>query len=371
MRDYKIISSDSHILEPGDLWTSRAAPKYRDRVPYIAQAKDNTYRWYVEKDLEVMAIGHFSQAGKRFEAANEITFDGTQEVRRGGYDPDEHVKDMEIDGVDGEILYPSMGILLFKVADSELLTAIFKTYNDWLGEFCSAYPDQLKGIAMVNLEDLQEGIRELERTRKMGLAGAMISLYPTDNRQYDQPEYESFWAAAQDLDMPISLHTGTQRPGTGQIGLGENQTFAFRVNIDTWVRRSLANIIETGVLERYPKLRVGAVEFELSWVPYFLRMVDYVYKERQDHMPYRFKNNLLPSDIFHSNVFVSFQEDDLGIRLRDIIGVDNLMWGSDYPHAESTFPRSQQILDDILAECTQEEKAKISGENAAKLYNFN
>jgi predicted TIM-barrel fold metal-dependent hydrolase len=130
-------------------------------------------------------------------------------------------------------------------------------------------------------------------------------------------------------------------------------------------------MIFNGVFERYPKLQVGSVEMELSWVPHFLDRMDYNYTQRAiEFAPYRFKGDLLPSDFFRSNVFLGFQEDGLGIRDRNIIGVDNLLWGSDYPHPESTFPRSREIIDEILAGCTEDEKAKIVGGNAARIYNL-
>ena len=113
------------------------------------------------------------------------------------------------------------------------------------------------------------------------------------------------------------------------------------------------------------------MEHELSWVPHFLERLDYTYSQRASGMSgHRFKEDLLPSDYFHRNVFLGFQEDALGIRLRDIIGVDNLQWGSDYPHQESTFPRSREILEEILADCTEEEKGKIAGGNHARVYNI-
>ena len=371
MAEYKIISSDSHVFEPADLWTSRIDPKFMDRAPCVVREGNND-QWYVNGDEKVGAVGLVSQAGMRFEAPENISFEGTYEdVRPGGWDPDEHIKDMELDGVYGGLLYPSNGLFLFKVEDSELLSAIFRAYNDWLAEFCGAYPDRLKGIAMVNVDDVQGGIKELERTRKLGLPGAMISVYPSPGRQYDRPEYEPFWAAAQDLDMPISLHTATQRPGPLQPTIDSTtQSATFRANIDYWVRCSISDMIYAGVLERYPRLKVAAVEFDMSWVPYFLKMLDYVYIERQQQAAYRFKGGMMPSDFFHSNVYISFQEDELGIQLRDIIGVDSLMWGSDYPHAESTWPKSQEILERILKGVPEEEKAKIAGDNAAKLYHF-
>src|SRR5215813_13531703 len=114
---------------------------------------------------------------------------------------------MDLDGVYGGVVYPIVGLLLFAtVRDSQLLTAIFRTYNDFCAEFCGAYPDRLKGIAMINLDDIQEGIHELERARTLELAGAMITKYPPEDRSYDRPLYEPFWAAAQALEMPLGMH---------------------------------------------------------------------------------------------------------------------------------------------------------------------
>ena len=135
------------------------------------------------------------------------------------------------------------------------------------------------------------------------------------------------------------------------------------------MRMSLTDMIFSGVFERYPNLQVGAVEHEVSWAAHFLDRIDYNYDQRARGVTgYRFGENMVPSDYFRRNVFLGFQEDALGIKLRDIIGVDTLMWGSDYPHHESTFPRSREILEEILSECNEEEKAKIAGGNCARVY---
>ena len=293
-----------------------------------------------------------------------------EELIPGGYIPDEHVKDLDADGVYAALIYPTIGFLLYTaVPDSELLTALFRAYNDWVAEFCKPYPDRLKCIALLNVDEVEVGIKELERCAKLGFSGALIPVYPLAEKPYNMPDYEPLWAAAQDLGMPLSLHVETNRPGPGQENPNTTGSAAFSCNRDQWVKMALSHIIYTGVFERYPKLVVGSVEFELGWAPFFLDQMDYTYTQRagRPHW-YRFKEPMLPSDYFHRNVFVSFQGDALGIKLRDNIGVDNLLWGSDYPHPESTFPRSQQILQEILAECTEEEKAKIAGGNAARVY---
>ena len=369
MANYRIISSDNHVFEPPDMWTSRAEPRFRDRVPRIVRDEDG-FDWWYSGDQRIIGVSPGAQVGRRFEDPDNLTRkDIVENIRPGGYIPEEHIKDMDTDGVDMGIIYPTVGLLLYNVPDTDLLTAIFSTYSDWLAEFCKPFPKQLKGIAMVNIDDVQEGIKELERCAKMGLVGAMIPVYPPEDRSYISPEYEPPWATAQDLEIPLSLHAATNRRGEF---LANATKLSNLINMDHWVRVSVSDMTVSGVFERYPRLQTGAIEHELSWIPHFLERIDFAYTQRPPtDNAYRFKENMLPSDYIHRNVFYGFQEDGLGIKLRDIIGVDSLLWGADYPHAESTFPRSQQILEEILADCTEDEKAKIAGENAARIYHLN
>ena len=369
MANYRIISSDSHIVEPADLWTKRADKKYKDRVPHVVSQEDGDW-WYTD-GLKGQSFGAGTGDGARFTDPDKLSYrDRVENVRPGAYLPEEHVKDMDIDGIDMGLIYPTHGLLIFFVPDSDLLTHSFTIYNNWIAEFCAAFPKRLRGIGMVNVDDIQSGIREMERCARMGLAGVMISAYPPEDRSYDLPEYEPLWAAAEDLRIPLSLHAGTNRPGPGAEFVHlEDVRPSVVSNVDHWVRMSLGHMIFSGVFERYPKLQVGAVEMELSWVPHFMDRMDYAYTQRpHGDRWYTFKEDALPSDYFHHNVFLGFQEDAVGIRLRDIIGVDNLQWGSDYPHMESTFPRSREILDELLADCSEEEKVKIVGGNTARVY---
>ena len=376
MANYRVISSDNHVVEPADLWTSRIEPKFRDDAPKVVRVEDGS-DWWVCDGNKINSAFAGTQAGMRFEEPEKMRLGGPEttfeNILPGAYIPEEQIKDMDFEGVDVGILYPSAGLLLFGgVPDSELLTAIFRTYNDWLAEFCNASPRRLKGIAMLNIDDVQGGIKDLERYAKLGFVGAMITVYPPEERSYDSPEYEPLWTAAGELRMPLGLHAGTNRLGPGQeVQSMESTKPAFISNFDHWVRMSLAHMIFSGVFERHPKLQIGAIEHETSWVPHFLDRMDYTHTQRvQEWSPHRFKDDRLPSDFFHSNVFLGFQEDALGIRDRHIIGVDNLLWGGDYPHPEGTFPRSREIIEEILADCTEEEKAKIAGENSARIYHL-
>ena len=305
----------------------------------------------VEADQILSGIGLISNAGARFAAPETISAQGRfEDVHCGGYDPEQHLKDMALDGVAGEVLYPSQGLFYFKVADTPLMSAIFRACNDWLAEFCRTDPARLKGIAMINLDNVEDGIKELERAACLGLSGAMITEYPLEHRRYDGSEYEPFWAAAAALDLPLSLHTATRRQGKIR-GAGDKtlRDASSRATKAFYPALSMCDLIFSGVFERHPRLRVAIVEFELAWAPHLLSTMDYTYRERHGEAIYRFKNGMPPSDFFHRNIVLSFQEDAIGIRLRDVIGVDNMMWGSDYPHSELTFPQSRKILAEILS----------------------
>src|SRR5918995_5396689 len=266
-----ILSSDSHVFEPPDLWTTRIDAPFRDRAPRM-QRIDGVDQIVIEADQILSGIGLISNAGARFEAPETISAHGRlEDVLSGGWDPAQHLKDMALDGGAGEVLYPSQGLFYFRVADPALMSAIFRAYNDWLAGFCRADPARLKGIAMINLDDVADGIGELERAARMGLAGAMITEYPLEHRRYDQPEYEPFWAAAQSLGMPLSLHTATKRQGkirgAGEKTLRDASSRATKV---FYPATSMCDRIFSGVFERYPRLTLAIVEFELAWAPHVL-----------------------------------------------------------------------------------------------------
>ena len=222
MSSYRIISSDNHITEPPDLWISRAEPKFKDRVPQVMDV-DGSEQWVCEGKAYGGVGGGSGEIGFRFEDPGSMGMKLGGELRKGGWIPEEHIKDLDIDGVDISIIYPTIGSLLYNVPDSLLMDYICKAYNDWTGEFCGAFPKRLKGIAMLNVDDVGVGVKELERAHKMGFTGAMIPCYPPEDRLYNQPMYDPLWAAAQDLGMPLGLHISSNRNDSEFGSTGELQ----------------------------------------------------------------------------------------------------------------------------------------------------
>ena len=372
----RLISADSHVVEPPDLWENYTDKKFRDRAPRVVRQGD-VDNWIVDEDILIGSIGGPTQAGRRYTDLEKLQIEASyDESPAAAYDPHERLKAMEVDGVVGEVVYSTIGTRLYTVdVRGELLSACFRALNDWSADFGRAYPGKLKGTGVISFDDIDGAVSEIQRCAKMGLSGFVIPAYQSEERHYDEPEFEPFWAAAEEIGLPIGMHSGSARPGPGRIGsfannAGVRGTSAFRATQDYWVRRSVANMIFGGVFERHPKLKVGVVEYELSWAPYFIWQMDMAYKKHRYVTEIKFKGGKAPSDIFHQNVFVSFQEDPLGIALRDVIGVDNIMFGSDYPHRESTWPNSRKVLQEVLAEVPEDEQEKISYSNAARLYGF-
>src|SRR5439155_689056 len=257
------ISSDSHIVEPPNLWTDRMDRRFRDRGPRVISEPDGD--WWMIDGTRGNSFQGGAQVGKRFERPEELRPAARfSEVRPGAYQPAEFLRENEEDGVCGSVIYPTAGLQLYRVPDLELLSACFRSYNDWLVAFCRTPP-------------------------------------------------------------------GGRRAG----------------------------------------LRVGPDEHEIASAPYFLDRLDYTYTQRARRAHWhRYQGDALPSDFFHRNVFLSFQEDAMGIRDRALIGVGLLLWGSDYPHTESTFPRSRIILERILDGVPPEERQQITRSNVAQLYGF-
>jgi predicted TIM-barrel fold metal-dependent hydrolase len=229
------------------------------------------------------------------------------------------------------------------------------------------------GCGLLNVDDPQQAVGELGRIRERGLSGGLITVLPPADAPYDHPMYEPLWAAAADLAMPLSMHVATGRhnlSATSQKTVQQVTQAAFYLQ-DHFVRKSIGEMIFGGVFERHPSLRIGSIEHEVSWVPFFLFQMDYLYTDRPVRGDWiRFKDGALPSDFFHQSCFVSFQEDTVGLRVRDVVGVENLAWGSDYPHTESTFPRSRELTAEVLHDVPEDEQRMILRDNTARLYDF-
>jgi predicted TIM-barrel fold metal-dependent hydrolase len=369
MLPYLAFSSDCHVIEPADLWTLRMPPYWRDRAPRIV-ALDDTDIWIVDRNTRLAVVGIQDQAGFRFESPSRISKKSRMnELPRGeaGWTPELYIRGLEADGVAGGVLYPSTAVQAYRCVAGPLLTALAKTYNDWIIEFCMAGPKQLKAVAMITVDDPGVAIAEMDRMAKKGASALMLPIFPEYPKTYDLPEFQQIWSAAADIGLPVVFHLGTnQRARFKEPPLD----LIVHATKDVHVQRSIAILILAGIFGRHPTLRVGVVEFGASWAGPVMKRLDHLYNINYKHLPYRFVDGELPSDHFRRNVFLSFQDDRPCIEMREFLGAENLQWGNDYPHAESTFPRSREFLARQLAGVPLEEAAAIAGGNTARMYGF-
>ena len=365
-----VISADSHMLEPADLWTSRLPARFKDRAPqiYFDEARD-TWLFGCPGIEPVSAAGFFG-AGKSARELKEHQRAGMEQARAGGWDPAERLKDMVVDGIVADVLYTSLAFNLFWLEDAAFQEACFAAYNDWLAEFCSYAPDRFAGLGLVSCYNVDHAVAELHRIRKLGLRSAMIWCSPPEDRSFTGAFHDPFWAAAQDLDMPISLHilTGAGRESRGLAVTSRDNRYLQISTIFGEIMGSLSELIFGGVFERFPRLKIVSAENGIGWIPYFVWMMDSTWKRFRHIEPTPL--TMLPSEYFKRNVWATFIADPVGLRIVDMIGLDRVMWSSDYPHTASTWPRSLKVIERQFADLPEEWTRKICRENAAGLYGF-
>jgi predicted TIM-barrel fold metal-dependent hydrolase len=377
MAIYKLVSADSHVNEPAELWLERIDRRFRDRAPRIV---DNIPgrppgSYLVLEDIPPVHVTQGLGAG--ITAAELPRFFETstyRDARRGGWDPAERVRDMEIDGVEGEVLYTTLGFRQFWLKDADLQRACFHVYNDWLAEYCAYSSKRLTGLALISLYDIGEAVKELHRCRQNGLKGAMIWASPPEDRPYADAIYDPFWAEAQELGMPLSLHavTGMGRESQGLRVMGRDvkpvDRYIQSVTLGDEVKRSLTVLVFSGVLERFPGLKIVSAENEVSWLPFVIQRWDQTFEHYRHLYPSALK--MRPSEYFSRQIYATFIDDAFGVQNRHQAGVDHIMWSSDYPHTQSSWPHSQQIIERDFAQVPEGEKLKIVRGNVIRLYDL-
>ena len=358
------ISADSHITEPPDCYADRIDKKYRDTAPHL-ERDDKRGDVYVINGLEaIVPMGLVAAAGKE---PKDLRMGGAHfgDLHRSGWDPTCRVADQERDGVAAEFIYPTVGMLLCNHPDFDYKKACFDAYNLWLQEYCAEAPDRLFGLGQTAMRSVDEGIEDLRHIKEMGFKGVMMPGNP-QHLDYDHPDYDPLWEAAVDMDMPISFHilTSSQDSLTRQRGP--------KINSFQGIIRGCQDIIGTfifgGVFERHPKLKLVCVEADAGWAPHFMYRMDHAYKRHRYWMKCA-EMERLPSEYFRDNVYMTFQDDWVAFKVKDLCNVRRLLWANDFPHSDSTWPWSQEMLAEHAADLTEQERDWILHDNVAELYN--
>ena len=359
------ISADSHIYEPDDMWTTRVDKRFRDRAPHTETIENVDY-FCVDGVPPTPVVGFLGASIKdkmKGEGAVTSPVGRTADVRPGGWDPQARLADQDLDHVRAEVLYAGVGIFVFSATDAEYQRECVRVYNDWLAEFCAAAPQRLIGIGLLPLRGPMEwAIAEAERVARMGMKGFMI---PCDVKFHD-PRYQPLWAALQDMNLPIAVHPGAalNYPFVEFEDI-PNNTWIIQVKLYPMMR-SLSMLLGSAILQRYPRLRFVVVEGGIGWMASAVRLMDHWWEDHRQWIQPKLDEK--PSHYFQRQVWATFEDDRAGMETRHLLNVDHLMWGSDYPHTEGTFPRSQQQIAHDFVDVPDHELRKIAWDNAAQLY---
>jgi predicted TIM-barrel fold metal-dependent hydrolase len=351
-----LISADNHVFEPVTLWQERLPEAYRARGPRLVESGE----WLVMA-IEGMPDRKLTKANGGVKEA--MTGDGAHKMT-GGADPEQRLADMALDGVVAEVIYPTFGLFIDMVPAADLQMACAQVYNDWLAESFLHRPDVFIPAAVVPVRDVASATAEMERVASLGFKAAMIPTTPPEGMPYNRPEFDPLWKIASDAGMPLSLHTGTgalpqQEKGPG--GAVINYAKVGLLSADT-----LCYFAASGVLERFPNLKMVFVETGAGWFAYCCERMDEAFEEHEQWVKPKLKEP--PSHYAKTQCHVTLGADRAPLLTREITGIEPLLWASDYPHPEGTFPESQAVVERIFQGIPEDEMRAIVGGNAARLY---
>jgi predicted TIM-barrel fold metal-dependent hydrolase len=363
--DYPIISADSHITEHPNTYIDNIDPAYRDRAPKMVDGGEGVGDLFVIDGMKTpVPMGLVAAAGK---PAEEIRVMGVkfEDLHRSGWDPEARLADQDRDGVAAEIIYPTVGMQLCNHTDGDYKKACFDAYNRWIAEYCAAHPDRLLGAGQTAVRSPAEAIEDLQSIKDLGLRGVMMPGLPAcaDEHDYDSPAFDPLWEAAIDLGLPLSFHILTTR--AERVRGPKMNGF---LSVVRGCQDVMGMFVLGGVFERHPDLRIVCVEADAGWVPHFMYRMDHAYKRHRYWLPPGQALSKLPSEYFAESIYVTFQDDWTAFRFADAMNWRRLMWANDFPHSDSTWPWSQEMLFEHTAQLTDEQRQAILSGNVAELY---
>ena len=379
-RDYRIISGDSHLQLAAERWTPHIPAKYRDQAPRTVRLPDGTDTTVInDKSFRF----HGGLVGRPYE--NRSPVGGRFENSPGAGSPEQRLREQDIDGIDGEILYTYVQGPAFYggIDNAAAYKATIHAWNEFLAEeYCAVAPERLMGMGLLPDTGVEDAIAEMAYCARAGLKGVYLSTYPSGG-EFPSPEDDRFWAAALDLDMPLTGHV--QFAGRTPI----RSSFRYDYDLDEvaggidpfskftqYAVRGAGNALQmifTGLFDRFPKLRFYFAETQAGWIPHFLDILDDQY-DRTIHWAERLvgmkKLDRKPSEYISEHFSWGFMRNIAGVRVRDQIGVENMMWATDFPHAETDWPESQDVIEEIFVGVPEDELQKMLGGNAIAYFHL-
>lgn len=380
------ISADSHINEHPTLWEDRLPTKLKERGPRTVDTENGGQGWWLEGVTEepvnfgltavvFRASKRYDRAQfrKRFEEYKDGYKQGVryEDILPGSFEPAARIREMDEDKVDAEILYQSPMIwpAIKASPDKELVLACFKAYNDWMAEFNSYSPKRLIGPGLVPSTGIDDAIEETKRCiYELGMKSVTLESYPNGSLMTSAPEDDRYWAFVQDLDIPVNVHIAFTVPmnASKMFATGGQQAI---VSLEQGSYRNVfTRLVLDGTFDRFPKLQLVGAEINCGWIPRYFEKFDDRYKRFHHYEGNQLE--MLPSDYWKRNGYVTYVVDYFGVQDRYEAGLDRLMWSSDFPHSVSNWPIDAEIADDQLtcAGATESEKERMLWKTCAELY---
>ncbi len=359
--DFPIISADSHITEAPNTYVDYIDPKFAEVAPRLVETDDKGDIYVIDGMKRTIPMGLVAAAGQDPDDLNlQARY---KDLHKSGYDATYRIADQNRDGVSAEVIYPSVGMVLCNHPDFDYKKAAMDAYNRWIAEYCSVDPLRLLAAGQTAMRSPEEGIRDLETLKAMGMRGVMMPGEP-QVEDYDSEIYTEFWDACVDLELVPSFHILTSSSDALNRSRGpkmNNFLSIIRGNQDI-----MGMFVLGGVFERHPRLKVVCVEADAGWAPHFMYRMDHAYARHRKWLTANISKT--PSEYFREHIYMTFQDDWVAFKNVDQVNWRRLCWANDFPHSDSTWPWSQQLLDEQTIQLTEEQTRAILCDNAAELY---
>ena len=366
----RIVSAVDHVIEPPTVWTERLSKaRFGSCIPHIERGADGSDRWIINE--RALALADSADVGALM-PDRVATAKQWDDIPKPAYNPAARLKAMDDDGISSTVLYPSLagfsGERVGAITDPDLAIACAQAYNDWLIDEWANASKRFIPQCVVPLSSIAATVAEIRRAVGRGHRGVIFPAAPMRLREIPHingPEYDPVWAACVNLEVPLCFHAGStstlfEFPLSPSLQ-AELAAALQAVNRPASAVFDLVNILFSRILLRFPKLKVIFAESTISWGTYLLEYADHQYE--QDHCNYE----LRPSEMFHRQCYLTAWYDEVKINARHI-GIGNILWSTNFPMANSTWPDTLQITEKCLAGMNEAEQRQILSANAAELY---
>jgi predicted TIM-barrel fold metal-dependent hydrolase len=382
IEDIKIIDVDTHLSEPHDLWTKRAPASLKHLVPRVA-LREGKPTWIMGEDKLLSGIGACPVSVVRHDETKIRTLDwmqwGIQDTHPGAYDPGERLQVMDRSGIFAQIVYPNVlgfGGQRGWDADEKLRIAAIEIFNDAMAEMQQGSGGRLYPMALLPWWDVKLAAGEARRVHGMGLRGVIIHSDPQEKGLPDlaEPHWDPLWETCAGLNLPVNFHIGASESAKAWLGNSgwpsKSQDVQFAISSSMLFfgnARVMANIIMSGILDRHPTIKFVSVESGIGWIPMLLETLEYQLAENAGVH----KFELTPTELFERNMYACFwfERRNIADSVRQV-GVNNVMFETDFPHPTCLYPEPLQQAASGLAKIDKATRRKILSENAANLYNI-